>query len=119
LVDLYSKYHKSGLQILAFPCGQFFNQELKNESDIKKEVAELFGATFPMMSKCKVNGDDAHPVYKYLKYNSKELNTSKGLKNIPWNFTKILVDAKGNVVQVVQPGTKPNEMIKDIEKLLQ
>jgi glutathione peroxidase len=118
LVDLYNQYKTKGLQILAFPCGQFFNQELKENADIKDEVVNKFGATFPMFSKITVNGPDTHPVYNYLKYHSAELNTTKGLKNIPWNFTKILVNENGEVVKVVQPGTKPMQMLQDIEKLL-
>jgi glutathione peroxidase len=118
LVELYVKYKDKGLQILAFPCGQFFNQELKTDSDIKKDVIERFGVSFPLFAKTHVNGPNCHPVYKYLKFNSKELKTEKGLKNIPWNFTKILVNSNGEVVKVVQPGTKPFEMINDIEKLL-
>jgi glutathione peroxidase len=118
LVELYEKYQSRGLQILAFPCGQFFNQELKTDLDIKNDVLKRFGVSFPLFSKTKVNGPDCHPIYKYLKFNSEELNTKKGLKNIPWNFTKILVNKNGEVVKVVKPGTKPKIMEDDIEKLL-
>ena len=71
-----------------------------------------------MFQKIKVNGDQTHSIYKYLKYNSKELNKSKGLLNIPWNFSKILVDRDGNVVKVYEPGIKPKSILIDIEKLL-
>ena len=118
LVELYKKYHSKGLQILAFPCGQFFNQELKYDADIKNDVTMRFGVSFPMFAKTNVNGTDMHPVYKYLKSRSQEYNTPKGLKNIPWNFTKILVNEKGEVIEFFKPGKKPIEMVPDIERLL-
>ncbi len=118
LVEIYNNYKDKGLVVLGFPCGQFFNQELKNEEDIKKRVEGKYNVDFPMFSKIKVNGEDSHPIYKYLKFHTKELNKDKGLKNIPWNFTKFLVDADGNVVNYYLPSVKPNEIVKDIEKLL-
>ncbi len=94
------------------------NQELKTEEDIKKKVETDFKVEFPMFSKIKVNGEDAHPIYSYLKKNTPELNTEKGLKNIPWNFAKFLVDYEGNVVGFYTPNVEPKDIIPSIEKLL-
>ena len=118
MVDLYSTYKSKGLQILAFPCGQFMNQEYEKEGEIKDFVQSNFKVEFPMFSKIEINGLDMHPIYKYLKSNTKEMNTEKGLKNIPWNFGKFLVDANGKVINFYSPKVTPKEMISDINKYL-
>ena len=115
---MYNKHKDEGLQILAFPCGQFMNQELSTGQEIRKFVDDNYGVTFPMFAKIEVNGPNTHPIYKYLKYNSLQMNTTKGLANIPWNFAKFLVDKNGNVIGFFKPDVKPSEMFKDIEPLL-
>jgi glutathione peroxidase len=119
LVDLYNKYKNKGLQILGFPCGQFMNQELSTENEIKDFVSKKFEVDFPMLSKIEVNGENMHPIYKYLKLNSSQMSTEAGLKNIPWNFSKFLVDVNGKVIGYYEPKIKPNQMLTDIEKLLE
>ncbi len=118
LVDLYNQYGNQGLQILGFPCGQFMNQELATENDIKDFVTDKFKVEFPMFSKIEVNGPNSHPVYIYLKNNTEDLKSEEGLKNIPWNFAKFLVDRNGKVVGYYSPKVKPVDMTKDILKLL-
>lgn len=119
LVDLYSKYKDKGLQILAFPCNQFKNQESKIESEIKEYVRSNFNATFPIFSKIEVNGPNTDPIYVYLKTNTKEFNKEdKELKNIPWNFAKFLVNKEGKVIQYYSPNENPKEMISQIENML-
>jgi glutathione peroxidase len=103
------------LEIFAFPCRQFFSQELLFESEIKKEVTKKFKVAFPLFAKTEVNGENTHPIYKYLRFNS-GLNTEKGIKNIPWNFTKFLVDSNGVVIKYYLPSVRPIEMLKDIEE---
>jgi glutathione peroxidase len=110
LVELYKKYNSQGLQILAFPSGQFMNQEFSKEEEIKEFVTEKFKVEFPMFSKIEVNGPNMHPIYKYLKSNTPELNTSSGLKNIPWNFGKFVVGIDGKVIDFYQPKIKPQEL---------
>lgn len=110
LVELYSKYKNSGLQILAFPSGQFMNQEFSKEEEIKEFVTEKFKVEFPMFSKIEVNGPNMHELYRYLKSNTSELNTTTGLKNIPWNFGKFLVGIDGKVIDFYQPKIKPQEL---------
>jgi glutathione peroxidase len=105
------------LEILAFPCRQFFNQELAFEADIKKEVDVKYKAAFPLFSKIEVNGESTHPVYKYLRYNS-VCKTSKGVKLVPWNFTKFLVDRDGVVIKYYNPNVKPLDIAKDIGEFI-
>jgi glutathione peroxidase len=115
---MYQKYKDSGLQILGFPCGQFMGQELSTDKEIRNFIDKKFNVDFPMFSKIEVNGNNTHPIFKYLKYNSGQMNQAKGLKNIPWNFAKFLVNSQGEVIKFYEPGIKPVEMMKDIQPLL-
>jgi glutathione peroxidase len=114
LENLYRKYNEKGLVILGFPCNQFGNQEPGNEKEISEGCLINYGVSFPMFSKIDVNGDDAHPVYKYLK---DKLPGSLG-KKIKWNFTKFLINRDGIPVKRFAPTTIPEKLVKDIEKLL-
>ena len=119
LQDLYSKYSSQGLEILGFPCNQFMKQESRIESEIKEYVSKKFNAQFPLFSKIEVNGKNTNAIYVYLKQNTPEFNDkTKGLKNIPWNFAKFLVDPTGTVIGYFGPSNDPNEMIPLIEKSL-
>ncbi|WP_163326198.1 glutathione peroxidase [Draconibacterium mangrovi] len=115
LEKLYKEYKDKGLVILGFPCNQFANQEPGDEKSIAEGCLLNYGVTFPMFSKIDVNGDNAHPIYKYLK---KELGGILGSK-IKWNFTKFLIDAEGNPVKRFAPTTKPEKLEGHIAKLLQ
>jgi glutathione peroxidase len=119
LVDLYNKHKDKGLVIFGFPCGQFMNQELSTEGEIKEFVSSNFKVEFPMFEKIEVNGDNTHPIYKYLKSNSQELFSDNGLKSIPWNFAKFLVDKDGKVMNFFAPRVNPVDMMKDILPLLE
>ena len=115
LQTLYEQYNSEGLEILAFPCNQFGEQEKGSNDDIQSFCQINFGLTFPVMGKLNVNGDEESPLYTYLK------SEKKGLlgKNIKWNFTKFLVDRNGNVVKRFAPTLTPLKMNKDIIKYLQ
>ncbi|HIP46814.1 MAG TPA: glutathione peroxidase [Campylobacterales bacterium] len=115
LEKLYETYHDKGLEVLGFPCNQFREQEPEDEKAIKSFCTLNFGVKFDMFSKINVNGDEAHPLYKYLK---KEQTGFLGTEGIKWNFTKFLVDREGNVVERFGSSTEPQELTKDIEKLL-
>ena len=115
LEKLYATYHDKGLEVLGFPCNQFRNQEPEDEKAIQSFCTLNFGVKFPMFSKIKVNGNDAHPLYKYLK---KEQTGFLGTESIKWNFTKFLVDKEGTVVDRYGSATKPSEIDEDIKKLL-
>jgi glutathione peroxidase len=114
LENLYEKYSEKGLVILGFPCNQFGGQEPGDEKSIGEGCLVNYGVTFPMFSKIEVNGENAHPIYKFLR---KEL---KGLLGgqIKWNFTKFLIDATGKPVKRFSPATTPEKIEKYLVKLL-
>jgi glutathione peroxidase len=111
---LYQTYKDKDLVILGFPCNQFGHQEPGNHDEISSFCTLNYGVSFPIMEKVDVNGDHAHPLFDYLK---KQAPGTLG-KSIKWNFTKFLIDRKGNVINRYAPTTSPDKMIKDIEKLL-
>eukprot|EP00340_Litonotus_pictus_P006214 CAMPEP_0170515294 /NCGR_PEP_ID=MMETSP0209-20121228/1738_1 /TAXON_ID=665100 ORGANISM="Litonotus pictus, Strain P1" /NCGR_SAMPLE_ID=MMETSP0209 /ASSEMBLY_ACC=CAM_ASM_000301 /LENGTH=120 /DNA_ID=CAMNT_0010799705 /DNA_START=204 /DNA_END=566 /DNA_ORIENTATION=+ len=111
---MHKRLQSEGLQILGFPCGQFMNQELSTEKEIKEFVADNFKVEFPMFSKIEVNGEKTHPVYSYLKSNCEEMKTKDGLKNIPWNFAKFMVDYDGKVLKFYGPKVTPKELEVDV-----
>jgi len=91
LVELYNKYSEAeGLRILGFPCNQFGGQEPGTEQEIKEFVAK-YNVEFDMFSKIDVNGNNAHPLFKFLK----EKQTGFLVNAIKWNFTKFVVDKEG------------------------
>ena len=108
LQNLYEKYEGKGLVVLGFPCNQFLNQEPGGKDSIEETCMVNYGVTFPMFSKIKVNGKEAHPLYKYLKSELK----GKGLlgSRIKWNFTKFLIDSDGNPVKRFEPKQTPDEI---------
>ena len=114
LENLYEKYKEQGLVILGFPCNQFGNQEPGTEQEISEGCLINYGVSFPMFSKIEVNGENAHPIYKYLK------NRLPGVfgRNIKWNFAKFLIDRNGKPVKRFSPTTIPEKLVKDIEKYL-
>jgi glutathione peroxidase len=114
LENLYRKYQDKGLVILGFPCNQFANQEPGDEKSISEGCLINYGVTFPMFSKIEVNGENAHPIYKYLKDKLPGLFGSR----IKWNFTKFLVDANGKPVKRFAPITKPEKIDQYLETFL-
>jgi glutathione peroxidase len=115
LEALYRKFKDQGLVVLGFPCNQFGSQEPGSETEIQNFCRVNFGVTFPMFSKIKVNGEETHPLYRYLK---SEQPGILGTKAIKWNFTKFLVDKEGKVVERFGSSTKPKELEEKIEALL-
>ena len=115
LETLYQKYNEQGLEILGFPCNQFGGQEPGTADEIQHFCQMNYGVTFTMFDKIEVNGDGAHPLYKWLK---DELPGLAGSKSIKWNFTKFLIDLQGNPVKRYAPKTSPDSLAADIEKLL-
>jgi glutathione peroxidase len=114
LEQLYQKYKDRGFVILGFPCNQFSNQEPGSDREIAEGCIVNYGVSFPMFSKIYVNGDNAHPIYKYLKNNLSGLFGSK----IRWNFTKFFINAEGVPAKRYSPSTKPEKLVNYIEKLL-
>ncbi|HET9131597.1 MAG TPA: glutathione peroxidase [Terriglobia bacterium] len=115
LESLYEKYKDQGLVILGFPCNQFGGQEPGSEAEILSFCDLNYGVTFPLFSKIDVNGANAHPLYGYLK-------TAKpgilGTEAIKWNFTKFLIDKKGEPIHRYAPSDKPDAIDSDVKAAL-
>ncbi|OJU28865.1 MAG: glutathione peroxidase [Nitrobacter sp. 62-13] len=114
LEELYRTMKPHGFSVLGFPCNQFGKQEPGSPADIQQFCSRKYDVTFPMFEKIDVNGDHAHPLYKYLKREKSGLLGA----SIKWNFTKFLVDRNGNVVGRHAPTTKPKALTNEIEALL-
>jgi glutathione peroxidase len=114
LEALYRTFKDKGFEILGFPCNQFGNQEPGTEKEISEGCLINYGVTFQMFSKIDVNGENAHPIFKFLKG---KLHGIFG-RNIKWNFAKFLIDKNGIPVKRFAPTTVPEKLKKDIEKLL-
>lgn len=138
LQDLYEKYANEGLIILDFPCNQFGNQAPGTDEEIHTFCDANYGITYPIFSKIEVNGENAHPLYKYLV----EQKGFKGFDDahpiasrlkaaldnlrpdyesspdIKWNFTKFLIDREGDVVERFEPTTEVYEVEDKIKELL-
>lgn len=115
LEQIYKEYKDSGLEILAFPCNQFGAQEPGDAEEIKSFCSLTYNVTFPLFAKVDVNGDQAAPVYNYLK---DSLPGILGIKAVKWNFTKFLIDKEGHPVERYAPTDKPLSIAKDIKKIL-
>ncbi len=116
LQKLYEKYEKDGLVILGFPSNQFKEQEPGTNAEIQNFCKVNYGVTFPLFEKIDVNGDKTHPLYVFLK---KEATGFLGSESIKWNFTKFLIDAKGNVLKRYGSSTKPVSIEDDIKAELE
>ena len=135
LQSLYEKYADQGFEILDFPSNQFLNQAPGTNEEIVSFCQLNFGTTFKTFGKIDVNGENADPLYKYLKAQKpsdaenkesegflgklKSINQAVLGSSIKWNFTKFLVNQDGHVVKRYSPTVKPEEIEGDIEALLQ
>jgi len=114
LEALYEKYNKEGFMVLGFPSNQFLSQEPESNAKIKVFCQATYDVKFDMFAKIDVNGENADPLYKFLK---KEQGGFLWMDSIKWNFTKFLVDREGNIVARYGSATKPLALVEDIEKL--
>ncbi|MES2908023.1 MAG: glutathione peroxidase [Pseudomonadota bacterium] len=115
LESIYEKYKDQGFAVLGFPCNQFLNQDPGNEAEISSFCSLNYGVSFPMFAKIDVNGPGAHPLFQHL---AAEAPGLLGSHKIKWNFTKFLVSRDGRVLDRYAPTTKPEDLVKDIEKAL-
>lgn len=114
LEALHKKYAERGLVILGFPCNQFGGQEPGTENEIQNFCRATYGVDFPVLAKVEVNGEQASPLYKFLKAKAPGL---LGIEAIKWNFTKFLIDREG-AVERFAPMTDPSKLEPQIEKVL-
>ena len=138
LQKLYEQFQGQGFEILGFPCNQFGEQEPGTNEEAVSFCQMNYGVTFPVFSKIKVNGENANPLYKYLKQkapfkgfdeaniNEKLLKMMISEKNpewlvgneIKWNFTKFLINQEGEVIKRYEPSTEPLEIKSDISQII-
>lgn len=114
LEQLHAQYAGRGLVVLGFPCNQFGGQEPGTEEEIQEFCSTSFQVSFPMFAKVDVNGDDAHPIYAWLRDEKAGMLGDK----IKWNFTKFLIDPSGRVVKRYGSATQPEKIATDIQALL-
>jgi glutathione peroxidase len=115
LEKLHQTYASQGLSVLGFPCNQFGGQDPGSDAEIGAFCQKNYGVSFQMMHKIEVNGDHAHPLYRWLCAEAPGLLGSKAIK---WNFTKFLVGRDGRVIRRYAPQDAPAKLAKDIEKAL-
>jgi glutathione peroxidase len=114
LMDLYEKYRDQGFEILDFPCDQFGRQAPGTGEEIHAGCVARFGISFPQFDKVDVNGDNADPLFAYLRH---ELPGILG-SDIKWNFTKFLIDRNGLPARRFAPQTEPAALHDDVEEFL-
>jgi glutathione peroxidase len=119
-VNVYEEYKSYGMQVVAFPCSQFLDQEVKTDEEVIDFARNKMGAEFPLMQRCNVNGEEAHPVFKMLRKQTECFHNKQTgkIRNIPWNFTKFIVDSTGKVVMYQNPRESLYRRIDEIEVLL-
>jgi glutathione peroxidase len=115
LQELHTRFREQGLEVLCFPCNQFGKQEPGSSADIASFCQRHYGVSFQLFDKIDVNGDGAHPLFKWLK---REKPGVLGTGFIKWNFTKFLIGRDGRVVKRYATFTKPEQLVGDIQTLL-
>jgi glutathione peroxidase len=115
LEKLWETYADKGLVVVGFPSNEFGGQDPGSDGEIASFCQLNYGVSFPMMSKVKVNGAEAHPLWKWLTAEAPGILGTKGIK---WNFTKFLVGKDGRVIKRYAPNDTPESITKDIEAAL-
>ena len=115
LQAIHDEYADKGLVVIGFPCNQFLSQEPGDDGDIASFCDLNYGVTFPLSTKIKVNGDEADPLFKYLK---KAAPGVLGSESIKWNFNKFLINKDGSSIKRFAPKVEPDEMRATIESWL-
>ena len=115
LEQLWEDYGPQGLVVVGFPSNEFGGQDPGSNDQIASFCEMNYGVSFPMMGKTKVNGDEAHPLWKFLK---SEKPGFLGTEAIKWNFTKFLIGRDGQVIKRYAPTDAPEKLRGDIEKAL-
>lgn len=137
LEKMYEAYHDKGLEIIDIPCNQFAGQAPESDEEIHQFCTLKYNTQFPQMKKSEVNGENALPLYGYLKsqkgfegfgkspmaiaMGAMLKKIDKDYKNNPdikWNFTKFLVDREGNVVARFEPTANMKDVEKAVSELI-
>lgn len=136
LQEMYDELHDLGLEILDFPCNQFGEQTPGSDEEVHDFCTGRYGITFPQYSKIDVNGENAIPLYKWLTENTKFAGFSgpmslvlkpivkkmdkdyKNNGNIKWNFTKILINKEGEIVERFEPTEDVKKIAEKVKELL-
>jgi glutathione peroxidase len=112
---IYRKYSSQGFAVLGFPCDQFGHQEPGNATEIQDFCQRTYDVTFPLFAKIEVNGPREHALYRFLKSGRRGFLWTKAIK---WNFTKFLIDRKGNVVRRYAPIVAVERIEPNLKRLL-
>lgn len=115
LEELYRRYNSRGFEVLAFPSNQFGRQEPGTAAEIAEFCDRNYKVSFPLFARIEVNGPGAHPLYQWLRGQKRGL---LGMSRVPWNFTKFLVNRRGEVVSRHAPSTDPMKLALAIKALL-
>ena len=115
LEKLWQAYRDRGLVVVGFPSNEFGAQDPGSNSEIASFCSLNYGVSFPMMAKIKVNGADAHPLWRWLRKQAPGLLGSEAIK---WNFTKFLIGRDGRVIRRYSPSDAPESIATDIEAAL-
>jgi glutathione peroxidase len=134
LQELYDKFKDAGLEILDFPCNQFLGQAPGTDEEISEFCSLNYGTTFPRFAKIDVNGENAAPLYVWLKEQApedrgdekaqafegmvKQYTPDNKTGDIKWNFGKFLIDRKGDVTARFSPAYTPENLEREIGALL-
>lgn len=116
MVKAHERWRNKGFEVIAFPCNQFFGQESGSPEEITDFVKKNFNASFPIMEKVEVNGENTHPVFAFLRNNSSLFDPkTQTAKVIPWNFAKFFINPQGQVIQFFSPTVKTEEVVAYIQ----
>jgi len=113
--ELHKKYKDQGFTVLGFPCNQFGKQEPGDAEQVQEFACKRFKAEFPIMDKVEVNGDNASPLWSYMKRRQPGI---LGTESIKWNFTMFLIDRDGKPVERYGPGASTEDIEKKLIPLL-
>lgn len=116
LQSLYTQFQGHGFEVLGFPCNQFGGQEPGSATEIEQFCNTRYQTSFPLFEKTDVNGENAHPLFKYIKHAAPGI---LGTETIKWNFTKFLVNREGRVLRRYGSADDPASIASDIQKALQ
>ncbi|MES2890054.1 MAG: glutathione peroxidase [Pseudomonadota bacterium] len=115
LEQVWDRYRERGLVVVGFPSNEFGSQDPGSDAEIATFCKLNYGVSFPMMSKVKVNGAQAHPLWKWM---TQEAPGLLGTQSVKWNFTKFLIGRDGQVLKRYAPADKPETLVGDIERAL-